>query len=74
VIRPGDLVTPFFHFHKFTFGLRFRIHLGVRIMNDTFVALALNGPMHEHADRYSEHEEDIQHRIQDTVSYSRTQG
>jgi hypothetical protein len=61
VIRPGDLVTPFFHFHKFTFGPYFRIHLGVRVMNDTFVALALNGPSHEHC-------------IQEMVSYCRTEG
>ena len=59
VIRPGDVVTPFFYFHKFTFGPYFRIHLGVRVLNDTFAALALNGPSHEHAGQYSEREEDI---------------
>ena len=74
VIRPGDLVTPFFHFHKFTFGPRFRIHLGVRVMNDTFVALALNGPSLEHAGQYSEREEDVQHCIQEMVSYCRGEG
>ena len=74
VIRPGNLVTPFFHFHKFTFGPHFRIHLGVRVMNDTFVALALNGPSHEHAGRYSEREEDIQQCVQMMATYCRTQG
>jgi hypothetical protein len=74
VIRPGDIVTPFFHFHKFSFGPYFRIHLGVRIMNDTFVALALNGPIHEHAGQYSEREEDIQQCVRDMVTYCRTQG
>jgi hypothetical protein len=29
-------------------------------MNDTFVALALNGPVHEHSGQYSEREDDIQ--------------
>jgi hypothetical protein len=74
VIRPGVLTTPFFHFHKFTFGPYFRIHLGVRVMNDTFVALALNGPMHEHAGQYSEREEDIQQCIRKMVGYCRTEG
>jgi hypothetical protein len=74
VIRPGDIVTAFFHFHKFTFGPYFRIHLGVRVMNDTFVALALNGPSHEHAGQYSEREEDIQQCIRNIVTYCRTEG
>jgi hypothetical protein len=74
VIWPSDLVTPFFHFHKFTFGPYFRIHLGVRVMNDTFVALALNGPSHEHADQYSEREEDIQQCVLKMVGYCRTEG
>ncbi|MGB2717343.1 MAG: hypothetical protein WBC51_24385 [Vicinamibacterales bacterium] len=74
VIRPGDIVTAFFHYHKFTFGAYFRIHLGVRVMNDTSVALALNGPSHEHAGQYSERDEDIQHCIQEMVSYCRKEG
>jgi hypothetical protein len=74
VIRPGELLTPFFHFHKFTFGPRFRVHLGVRVMNDAFVALALNGPSLEHAGQYSEREEDIQQCIQKMVGYCRTEG
>lgn len=74
VIRPGDIVAAFFHFHKFTFGPYFRIHLGVRVMNDTFVALALNGPSHEHAGQYSEREEDIQQCIRNMVTYCRTEG
>jgi hypothetical protein len=74
LIRPGDLVTPFFHFHKFTFGPRFRIHLGVRVMNDPFVALALNGPSLEHAGMYSEREDDVQRCIEEMVSYCGTEG
>lgn len=74
VIRPGDIVTPFFHFHKFSFGPYFRIYLGVRVMNDTFVALALNGPSHGHAVQYSESDEDIRHCVQVMATYCRAQG
>ena len=74
VIRPGDIVTGFFHFHKFTSGPYFRIHLGVRVMNDTFVALALNGPSHEHAGQYSEREDDIQECVRVMATYCRAQG
>jgi hypothetical protein len=74
VIRPGDIVTPFFHFHKFTFGPHFRIHLGVRVMNDTCVALALNGPMHEHAGQYSERKDDIQECVRVMATCCRAQG
>jgi hypothetical protein len=74
VIRSGHIVTAFFHFHKFTFGPHFRIHLGVRVMNDTFDALALNGPSHEHAGQYSECEEDIRQCIRNMVAYCRTEG
>ena len=74
VIRPGDLVTSFFHFHKFTFGPLFRIHVGVRVMNDTFCALALNGPSLEHAGQYSELAEDIQQCVRAMATYCRTDG
>lgn len=43
-------------------------------MNDTFVALALNGPSHEHAGQYSESEEDIRQCVQVMATYCRTQG
>lgn len=42
--RPADLVIEFIHLHKYTFGPYFRIHLGIRVLNDTMSAVALNGP------------------------------
>ena len=43
-VRPGHVLLGFVHVHKYTFGPRFRLHLGVRIRFDKFVAQALNGP------------------------------
>jgi hypothetical protein len=37
-------VVEFVHIHKFTFGPKFRAHLGIRVKNDPFQAIALNGP------------------------------
>jgi hypothetical protein len=42
--RPHDHVIEFIHLHLFTFGPKFRAHLGIRVLNDTFEAEALNGP------------------------------
>lgn len=42
--RPGDLVVEFIHIHKYTFGPDFRIHLGIRVLNDAWRGVALNGP------------------------------
>ncbi|NIK76440.1 hypothetical protein FHS15_001565 [Paenibacillus castaneae] len=33
----------FLHLHKFTFGPKFRVHIGTRFLCDTFDAVALNG-------------------------------
>lgn len=43
-VRPGNVLLEFVHVHKYTFGPRFRLHLGVRVRFDQFVAQALNGP------------------------------
>jgi hypothetical protein len=32
------------HLHLFTFGPLFRVHCGIRVLNDAFDAAALNGP------------------------------
>jgi hypothetical protein len=40
----GDHVIEFVHLHKFTKGPSFRVHLGIRVINDSFDACALNGP------------------------------
>ena len=42
--RPGQDVVEFLHLHVFTFAPSFRIHCGLRVLNDDFPALALNGP------------------------------
>src|SRR5262245_8622791 len=42
--RPRDLVLEFFHLHLYSFAPAFRLHLGIRVLNDTFEAEALNGP------------------------------
>lgn len=41
--RPGDLFIEFIHLHQFTFAPAFRVHVGIRVLNDTFEAIALNG-------------------------------
>lgn len=38
-------VIEFIHIHKFTFEPSFRLHLGIRVVNDPCKAVALNGPM-----------------------------
>ena len=43
-VRPGNVLLEFVHIHKYSFGPSFRLHLGVRIRFDQFVAQALNGP------------------------------
>ena len=42
--RPRGLVVEFIHLHKYTFAPAFRVHMGIRVTNDTFAAIALNGP------------------------------
>lgn len=43
--RPCDLVVEFIHIHKYTFGPTFRLHLGIRVLNDAKEdGMHLNGP------------------------------
>jgi hypothetical protein len=42
--RPKVHVIEFVHLHLFTFAPTFRAHCGIRVLNDTFDAAALNGP------------------------------
>jgi hypothetical protein len=42
--RSGDVTADFIHLHLFSFSPAFRIHLGIRVLNDPFEAAALNGP------------------------------
>ena len=43
-IRPRPHILEFVHLHLFSFELAFRVHLGLRVLNDPFEAAALNGP------------------------------
>ena len=43
-VRPQGHVIEFLHLHLFRFGAAFRVHAGLRVLNDTFEAAALNGP------------------------------
>src|SRR4051812_9230071 len=42
--RPSGLLVELVHLHKFTFEPSFRVHLGIRVMNDPSPFVALNGP------------------------------
>jgi len=53
-VRPGNVLLEFVHVHKYTFGPRFRLHLGVRVRFDRFAAQALNGPAYDGAPGASE--------------------
>jgi hypothetical protein len=41
--REREFVVEFVHLHLFSFAPAFRVHLGIRVLNDSFVAPALNG-------------------------------
>jgi len=41
--RSLECTVQFVHLHLFTYGPRFRVHWGIRVLNDTFPAPALNG-------------------------------
>lgn len=43
--RGDQVIVQFVHLHLMTFTSGFRVHLGLRVLNDTFPAPALNGPM-----------------------------
>ena len=51
--REGPLVVSFFHFHKYRSRPAFRIHFGVRVLNDDFDAAALNGPQFSDPHKYA---------------------
>jgi hypothetical protein len=43
-VRRQRETVEFIHLHLFSFMPAFRAHLGIRVLNDIFVAAALNGP------------------------------
>jgi len=60
---PPHLIA-FFHFHKFSFGPRFRVQFGIRVVNSGFDALGLNGTSIEHAGVYAEDDESVSRCVQ----------
>ncbi len=42
--RESDLVVQFMYIHKYSFGPYFRLHYGIRVLNDMRTVVALNGP------------------------------
>lgn len=42
--RQADTFIQFIHLHLFRSQSSFRVHLGIRVLNDSFEAPALNGP------------------------------
>ena len=53
--RPADTCVQFIHLHLFTFQPAFRVHLGIRVLNDPFEATALNGPNSDEDRSYNLH-------------------
>src|SRR4026208_2222238 len=51
--RPSELVVEFVHLHLYSFAPEFRIHIGVRVLNDPLRAIALNGPSSVSVDSYN---------------------
>jgi hypothetical protein len=43
-VRRREWVAEFVHLHKYSFSPGYRVHLGIRVLNDVFPAAALNGP------------------------------
>ena len=70
----GRFVTPFFHFHKFSFAPAFCIHVGLRVMNDESDFISLNGPDEAHAGRFSEAESAVDDCIDQMAQYCRGVG
>jgi hypothetical protein len=50
--RPAGAMIEFVHLHLYSFEPRFRVHIGVRVRNDPFEAVALNGPASHPTDHY----------------------
>jgi hypothetical protein len=49
-VRESDFVIEFLHLHKFSFGPCFRMHICIRVLNDTRSFVALSGPSEKELD------------------------
>jgi hypothetical protein len=52
-------LVAFFHFHKYSFAPRFRVHFGIRVLNSDFRALHLNGPSSDEGTGYGEDDQSV---------------
>ncbi|MGM9425444.1 hypothetical protein [Hydrogenophaga sp. MI9] len=57
IVRPFKGFVQFMHFHNYSFGPDLRVHFGIRVLNDPFIAVALNGPSSDEGGRYWPDEE-----------------
>ncbi len=80
--RPRQNSIQFIHLHLFSFAPSFRIHLGIRVLNDDFEAPALNGldsdttpgPLHRYHLRFHAQEQTLKRCIDDLEAYCREIG
>ncbi len=54
----------FLHVHKFTFGPCFRLHYGIRVLNDAREFVALNGPSETRGLEFGADEDSLEHCAQ----------
>lgn len=55
--REYDLCVLYIHVHKYTFGSYFRLHYGVRVLNDSRDFIALGGPQESQGLEFGEDDE-----------------
>lgn len=72
-IRPQKETIQFIHLHLFSFDNAFRIQLGIRVLNDAFPAISLNGLSHEgnrdFITHFAENEESCRQSASHIVDY-----
>ena len=64
ICRAYPHLIAFFHFHKFSFAPRFRLHVGIRVLNSDFRAPHLNGPTFDDVGEYGEDDESMWNCVQ----------
>ena len=67
--RCREHVIEFVHLHKLTFASAFRVHLGIRVLNDTFDACALNGPCESRGFEFSSTAESVSSCAERVIAY-----
>lgn len=73
--REEPLLISFFHFHKYSFGPYFRIHFGVRVLNDDRESPALNGPQFSNMEfEYEAGEADVERCVDTRMAFLVSKG